>query len=395
MHNTFQRSGQVVLAGLVVVLAVLGSATASADTAPTSSTDPKTPVTVAGDSLPTVQVNGVVWQQLVVGTTVYAAGSFTSARPAGSAPGVNEVGRANLLAYDLVTGTLKTGFVANLNGQARSLAKSPDGSRIYVGGDFTTVNGITKSRVAALNPVTGAVLGDFTAAANARVGSIVTSSDKVYLGGYFTTLNGVPRNRVGAVTLTGSLISGFTPAVVDGEVQAMVMSPDGTKLVLGGSFTTVNGSSSPGYGLAAVNPSTGTSLAFDANQTVRNAGTGASIISLAADATNVYGTGYVYGTGGNLEGAFSANWSDTKIKWLEDCHGDTYGIYPSSTAIYTAGHSHFCGNVGGFPETTTRSFYRGLAWSKARRGRSNPTARAAMPALPGSRPRRCRRGSLI
>jgi hypothetical protein len=76
----------------------------------------------------------------------------------------------------------------------------------------------------------------------------------------------------------------------------------------------------------------------------------------------------VYGPGGNLEGAFAASWSTTNLKWLEDCHGDTYSVYPSSTAVYTASHSHFCGNVGGFPETATRSYHRGLAWSKATTG---------------------------
>src|SRR5829696_10050796 len=74
--------------------------TAQADSAPTpvAATDP---VTVAADALPTVQVNGVVWAQVVVGNTVYAAGSFTAARPAGAAAGTNETPRANLLAYDI------------------------------------------------------------------------------------------------------------------------------------------------------------------------------------------------------------------------------------------------------------------------------------------------------
>ena len=34
----------------------------------------------------------------------------------------------------------------------------------------------------------------------------------------------------------------------------MAMSPDGTQLLVGGAFTSVNGSSNPGYGLASVNP---------------------------------------------------------------------------------------------------------------------------------------------
>ena len=51
---------------------------ARADTAPPV---PTTPATVSADSLPTVQIDGIVWSQAVVGNTVYAGGSFANARP--------------------------------------------------------------------------------------------------------------------------------------------------------------------------------------------------------------------------------------------------------------------------------------------------------------------------
>lgn len=347
---------------------------AAADTVPVDPTDPKTPPTVSADALPTVQINGVVWQQLVVGSTVYVAGSFTSARPAGSAPGVNETPRANLLAYDLASGNLITSFNATLNQQAKALATSPDGSRLYVAGDFTTVNGTAQGGVAALNPVTGALLTDFAPTINTGVKALAVTSDKVFVGGSFSTVNGSARPRLGALTPTGALVAGFAPTVADGGVNALVLSPDSNKLVFGGSFGSVNGSSNPGYGLAAVSPSTGASLALGANQVVRNAGASSAITSLSSDGTNLYGSGYVYGAGGNLEGAFSSSWSDPNLglRWLEDCHGDTYGVYAAGGAVYTAGHMHFCGNVGGFPETSTRSFHRAMAWSVATSGTVAP-----------------------
>ena len=49
--------------------------------------DPKTPVTVSADPLPTVQIDGVAWTQRVIGNTVYVGGRFTTARPAGAAAG--------------------------------------------------------------------------------------------------------------------------------------------------------------------------------------------------------------------------------------------------------------------------------------------------------------------
>ena len=109
-----------------VIAAIFIGPPASADTAPPSSSTPKT---VAADALPTPQINGVVWTQLIVGTTVYVGGEFTKARPAGSAPGANEVTRNNMLAYNLTTGAL-TSFNPNMNAAVRGLVASADGTQI-------------------------------------------------------------------------------------------------------------------------------------------------------------------------------------------------------------------------------------------------------------------------
>src|SRR3954463_12402578 len=148
------------IAGLLLVagvLALLAPGAARADSAPLSPS-PASPTTVTADGLPTVQVNGVVWAQAVVGNTVYAGGSFTAARPAGAASGTQETVRNNLLAFDIRTGNLITSFVPDLNGQVMAVTASPDGSRIYVGGDFTVANGQTRQRVAAYDTATGALI---------------------------------------------------------------------------------------------------------------------------------------------------------------------------------------------------------------------------------------------
>src|SRR5215207_5252545 len=99
------------------------------------------PAQVTADALPTVQINGVVWDQTIVGNRVYAVGEFTAARPAGSPLGSNHTAKSNILAYNLTTGQLDTGFTASLNGAGNTITSSPDGSRLYVGGSFTSVNG--------------------------------------------------------------------------------------------------------------------------------------------------------------------------------------------------------------------------------------------------------------
>src|SRR3954453_1019800 len=113
---------------------------------------------VTADALPTVQIDGVAWTQVVVGSTVYVGGNFTTARPAGAPAGVDTTPRADILAYDITTGNLIDAFAPVFNGQVRTLVASPDGTRLYAGGDFTTVDGHVHNRIAAFSTSTGALL---------------------------------------------------------------------------------------------------------------------------------------------------------------------------------------------------------------------------------------------
>src|SRR5215468_1052836 len=165
------------IAGLLLALPF--AAPARADTSPPAGV----PGTVSADGLPTVQINGVVWNQAVVGNTVYATGSFTKARPAGTSVGSpQEVTRNNLLAYNITTGNLITSFNHSLNGQGMVVQASPNGSRVYVGGDFTTVDGATRNHIAAFDTATGSLLS-FAPSVSGRVRGIAPTDTNVYFAG--------------------------------------------------------------------------------------------------------------------------------------------------------------------------------------------------------------------
>ncbi|MCY0904971.1 LamG-like jellyroll fold domain-containing protein [Arthrobacter sp. H14-L1] len=360
-----------ILVSVAVALSVAAVAVpaAMADTAPVDPANPATPLTVSADALPTVQIDGIVWQQAIIGNTAYAVGQFTTARPAGSAPGTNTVARNNILAYDLTTGNLINSFTASLNGMAKTIVASPDGTRLYVGGAFSQVNGVARPYVAALTPSTGALISSWAPKVNSRVVAITASNDKVYMGGWFSGVGSVSRTKLAAVTAANATLLPWNPVPAGGDINTMLLSPDSSKVVVGGSFTTLNGSSDPGYGLGALDTLNGGLLPWAANGLIRNGGAKASILSLSSDGPNIYGTGYVFGAGGNLEGTFSADWATGSIKWVEDCHGDTYGVYAAETAVYTVSHAHYCGNIGAFPQTSpTWTFHHALAFSKAATG---------------------------
>ncbi|MDJ0337979.1 PKD domain-containing protein [Cryobacterium sp. PH31-O1] len=370
------RSPRVGWLSLLTTVAVLGGVLtapllAQADTRPV---DAGTPTTVAADSLPTTQINGVVWSQVIVGNTVYAGGEFTKARPAGSAVGVNEVVRNNMLAYNLTTGVLVASFNPDLNGAVRSLAASADGTRLYAGGFFTTVGGVARYRLAAFDIASGALVPSWAPTVNASVKTLATFGDTVYVGGVFTSASGVARNQIAAFATSNGALRDWTGTPAGGSVNTMAISPDGTKVLIGGSFTSYNGGNTPGYGMAATNSVTGASLPWAVNTLIRNAGVNGAITSLTSSADGAFGTGYDYGSGANFEGTFRVSWSDGSLIWMEDCHGDTYSAVPFGDVVYTTGHTHYCGNMGGPVETAPRSYHRTLTFSMAATGTLTPNA---------------------
>ena len=118
---------------------------------------------------------------------------------------------------------------------------------------------------------------------------------------------------------------------------AVAVSPDGAKLAVAGQFTTLNGSSNPGYGLGhgrrhhRRQPAHGRQLRRPQRRRRRSgrvAGLGRHRTSTAP--------GYTFGAGGTIEGTFAAAWDDGTLRWANDCHGDTYSVHPRG-ALYAAG----------------------------------------------------------
>jgi hypothetical protein len=363
-------------AALALTVAGWSAPVSFADPRPQDPTDPATPPTVTADALPTVQINGVVWSQAMSGNTVYAGGEFTTATPAG---GGTPVPRSNLLAYDIVSGRLIASFAPAMNRQVTAVAASPDGSRIYVGGDFTAIDGQTRSRIAAFDGATGALIGAFAPHVNGSVDAIAATATTVYAGGTFGGVGNQVRSSLAAFSAANGALLDWAPTVTQaggvGEVRALTLKPDGTRVVIGGAFTSLNGSDpadarQPGFGLGMVDAVTGASQPFAVGSLVRNGTTAGAITSLHADGDYVYGGGYTFGRdGGTLEGVFSASWNGGAVHWIDDCHGDTYSVHAQGSVIYTASHAHYCENIGGLRQNDTAVndssyYFRALAFGR-------------------------------
>ncbi|WP_307796544.1 LamG-like jellyroll fold domain-containing protein [Actinomadura barringtoniae] len=331
---------------------------ANADTDPPAGT----PATVSADPLPTAQVNGVVWSMATVGTTVYATGSFTKARPAGVAEGgAGEVDRANLLAFDLTTGNLVSSFNHSLNGQGLRVVASPDGTRVYVGGDFTTVDGQARSRIAAFDTATGALVPGFSPSVSSRVRGIAATNSTVYFGGNFFNVNGKSRTRLAAVKASdGTNIDTWRPTADDDEVFALAMAPGDQRVIIGGRFQKMNGADKVGIG--AVDASTGATAPWSSRPipTKLSSTNFSYVTDLNVQGDTVFGA--ADGEGGHwFDGRFAAKAETGDLVWLDNCYGATYGIFAQGQSVYSVSHAHDCSSLGAFPETSPQTWHRALA----------------------------------
>ena len=140
--------------------------------------------------------------------------------------------------------TFNTGLGADTN--INTMILQPDG-RFVIGGDFTSVGGSLRSRVARLL-ANGSLDTSFSvgSGANGSVNALALQADgKVLIGGGFTSFNGTARSRIARLNTSGSLDITFTPGTgANGLINALTLYPSGTnvgKVLVGGSFTTFDG----------------------------------------------------------------------------------------------------------------------------------------------------------
>ncbi|MDX2971259.1 LamG-like jellyroll fold domain-containing protein [Kribbella solani] len=327
--------GTLLAAGLVVTLAPPAQSTESSLSA------------VNG---PAWQTNASVQGLAVANGKAYAGGRFTSVRPPGAAAGTGEVSQAYLAAFDASTGALVSSFNPVLNGQVYAVAASADGSRIFVGGDFTTVNGQTRNRIAAFDTATGALVANWKPSVSYRVKTIAVSGTTVYFGGSFGLVNSQTRNRLAAVSIDNATLLPWAPSV-NGDVYAIDVADNGSKVYAGGQFSAVNGTNQ--NTVTSLDPVSGAVLPFPGASAVPppNGSCTTRVKAIDASGDTVY-----FGNGGDGGGCFDGTWAadiaTNTLKWKNQCLGATEAVKVVNGWLYKGSHAHDCANqgAGGFPQ---------------------------------------------
>lgn len=275
------------------------------------------------------QANGRVDAVLVANGTAYLAGQFTSLTDRDG----STKARNRLAAVDTTTCSL-TSWAPNANGEVLAMAVS--GSTLYVGGDFTTVNGQSSPRLAALDTGSGAVRGSLPVP-DRTVRTLAVSGGRLYAGGDFTHVGSASRSKVAAVVMsTGALDQGWNPKASHGKVTALHPAADGATIYVGGSFTSLGGNAAAHY-LARVTATTG---AVDASFLPRP---DFNVLAITADSRGVYVGGG--GAGGHL-GIYNLNGSLQRPVYQTD--GGVQAVAVDGNSLYAGGHfGAYCVGGGG------------------------------------------------
>jgi trimeric autotransporter adhesin len=151
------------------------------------------------------------------GSRIYAGGSFGT---------IGGLTRTRLAAIDAITGAVDASFSTRIDKSVRAIAVL--GNRLYMGGDFTSVQRQSRTRLASVDGATGALDANWTPNADNRVRSLILSPDRsrLYAGGDFTSVSGQSRLRLAALdpANTGALLSWRTLVNPNGPISDLAVS---------------------------------------------------------------------------------------------------------------------------------------------------------------------------
>ncbi len=230
----------------------------------------------------------------VSGGTLYLAGSFSAV---GGQP------RTGLAAVNATTGavlpwapTIAGGSYTPTGTYATAITVS--GNSAYVGGDFTSANGVARRGLAAFDAATGGLLPwDPTTAADPVVIAvkILPVGNRIALcGTYIPSLGGSPRSNLACVDGITGLPDAWAPVLTPIGAPHMPVTDlvhDGGVLHVAGAFNAVDGTPRAGYAGFAMAPGSAPATAPTGLDPLAPSAVGAYAENFAFDGTNVFVTG--------------------------------------------------------------------------------------------------------
>lgn len=223
----------------------------------------------------TPQSNGTVLALASRGSTLYVGGLFTT---------FDGQTRNRIAALDAATGALAD-WNPSASYTVRALAAGP--GRCYVGGEFSVVGGrLHSGGFATLDSVSGQAIGWDAQLQHGVVSALAVTDSAICLGGVFSSAGGQPRKNFAALSVASGLA---LPTAPDPNARVWAIGASGDRLLLGGLFT--------GYGgvaranLAAIDVITGKVLDWrpDPNARVKALAAHDTVVVVSGDFTSIGG----------------------------------------------------------------------------------------------------------
>jgi chitodextrinase len=210
-------------------------------------------VTGINDGTAIVSLGAHVTAFAQVGDTMYVGGKFLQVQ---HGPGGETFDQPYIAAFNRSTGEWIDTFRPVLDAPVWEMKASPDGTKLFVGGEFTSVNGqANTSYLAALDPATGAPVaswvGYVSRPANVSdVRSMDVQGNWLYVSGNFTRAAGgtgtqykapFSVSRLARFRLSDGQPDGTWKPSIEVAAQDLDASAQGDRVYIVGNFKTLNG----------------------------------------------------------------------------------------------------------------------------------------------------------
>lgn len=176
------------------------------------------------------------------GSTMYAVGTISAIQQ-----GTHHYAPHNAFSFSATTGKVRA-WNPKVNGTVNSVALSPDCATAYLGGSFSSVDGVAAANIAAVDTATGAIKGAFAHSAGSDVETLQYTHGQVVAGGGFASINGVSRSRIASLNPGTGAVTRYVDLKVSGtypnsgtKVYNSQLSHAGTKMLVEGTFTSFGG----------------------------------------------------------------------------------------------------------------------------------------------------------
>jgi hypothetical protein len=292
-----------------------------------------------------------------VGHTVYAGGLFNEVQDWAR---TTTYPRQNFVAFDSETGVISPLNLA-FDGTVGAIEATADGTALFIGGAFSSVNGIIRRGILKYDLVNNRVDPTFAPTGMRTVHDIkLLANGSLIAAGNFTkklmAMNPTTGADTGAINIT---VTGVVNPADETRVRHIAISPSGTRLVATGNFTTVNGQSRRRAFMlnlgATATLSTWRSPRFDVNCPAGDSRLEyAQGVDFSPDGSYfvIVTTGGPNGTTGLCDAAArfeTGNVSSTvQPTWINFTGGDSlYSVAATGPAVYVGGHQRWLNNPQG------------------------------------------------